>query len=184
VEVLASMRSLAAPDTPLVPDDEIPEHHSEADFEDFFRSAHQRLLGVHYPRMEGNPCVRASLLPRPPHPRTRRSPEGREGHRTVGASASGEGPAPAGQASAVTPPRPDPAGRGQPSDAEEPVVLVRGHARDPSPVAPGAHRQEVGHTKGEVAPAGHRSIPMSRTSSSASAGRTRGGATSGSAASC
>src|SRR6266536_2793660 len=57
--------------------------------------------------------------------------------------ARGEGAAAAGEAPSVAPPRPDPVGGGEPGAAEEPVVLVRGPARDPAPVAPGAREEEV-----------------------------------------
>src|SRR5664280_2607683 len=83
------------------------------------------------------------VLPGPPSPWSRKSPTGSERHRAPGAPAPGEGAPAAGDAPASQPSRPGPAGRGEPGDAEEQLVFVRGAAGDPAALASGTRPEEV-----------------------------------------
>ena len=88
-------------------------------------------------------AVLAPVLPRPPSPRSRKSPTGREGHRATGAPAPGEGAAAAGDAPSTPPSRPGPVGGREQGDDKEHLVLVRGEAADPAPLASGTRQEEV-----------------------------------------
>ena len=88
-------------------------------------------------------AVLAPLLPRPPSPRSRRSPTSCEGHRAPGAPAPGEGAPTAGQAPQDQPSRPGPVRGGEPGDAQEQLVVVQGAAGDAAAVAPGTRPEEV-----------------------------------------
>jgi len=88
-------------------------------------------------------AVLAPVPPGPPTPRSRRSSNRGEGHRAPGAPPPGEGAAAAGDAPATQPSRPGPVGGSEQGDDEEQLVLVRGAAGDPAPLASGTRPEEV-----------------------------------------